>query len=276
MKFCYCDESGTGNEPYAIMAAVLVDGQRMHVTKADWAKLMEELSGLIGRRVDEFHTADFYSGNGPWRAMKGSQRTEAVRAILRWLDARSHQMIVTSVDKGKFKNDRQSGDEFSEINSPWVSMAFHAILTVQKAMQVKQGVKGSTLFFFDKKGNGETDLINLVKSPPQWSDQYYSRKKKDSALSCVIDVPHFVDSKHVPMVQVADLAAFYVRRYCELESGHSPEKYDGERSVVSECVGMLKGSLIPASAVYVAKGASPSAQFFNKYGVGPVLDLYRK
>ena len=22
MKFCYCDESGTGNEPYAIMAAV--------------------------------------------------------------------------------------------------------------------------------------------------------------------------------------------------------------------------------------------------------------
>lgn len=33
MKFCYVDESGTGDEPYAVMVGIVVDTQRMHVTK---------------------------------------------------------------------------------------------------------------------------------------------------------------------------------------------------------------------------------------------------
>jgi len=31
MKFCYLDESGIGDEPYAVMVGIIVDAQRMHV-----------------------------------------------------------------------------------------------------------------------------------------------------------------------------------------------------------------------------------------------------
>ena len=48
MKFCYCDESGTGDEPIAVMVGIVVDAQRMHLTKADWAELLETLSQLLG------------------------------------------------------------------------------------------------------------------------------------------------------------------------------------------------------------------------------------
>lgn len=33
MKLCYCDESGTGNEPVAVMVGIVVDTKRMHLTK---------------------------------------------------------------------------------------------------------------------------------------------------------------------------------------------------------------------------------------------------
>lgn len=275
MKFCYCDESGTGGEPFGIMAAILVDSQRMHVTKSDWSELLDKLSGLAGRKINEFHTADFYPGNSPWRALSGKQRTEIVDAIISWLDRRSHKIVVTSIDNEKFRQSRAGQPAFAEMRTPWISMAFHTVLSVQKAMQHEKGVKGSTVFIFDKKGEGEGDLLDLVKTPPKWSDVYYARKK-EAALNCVIDVPHFVDSEHVPLVQVADLAAYLMRRFCELQSGRITEKYDGERAYVERCVESMRPSMIHASAVYASKGASPLAEFFSSHAAKPVMDLYRR
>ena len=59
MKFCYIDESGTGNEPFAVMVGIIVDAQRMHVTKSDWADLLNILSNIVNREVNEIHTRDF-------------------------------------------------------------------------------------------------------------------------------------------------------------------------------------------------------------------------
>jgi len=65
MKICYCDESGTGNEPIAVTVGVVVDSQRMRVSKEDWKELLAQLSNMIGSKIDELHTRDFYSGNSP-------------------------------------------------------------------------------------------------------------------------------------------------------------------------------------------------------------------
>jgi len=37
MKICYFDESGTGEEPVAVVTGVIVGTQRMHVTKEHWS-----------------------------------------------------------------------------------------------------------------------------------------------------------------------------------------------------------------------------------------------
>ena len=67
MKACYCDESGTGEEPIAVMVGVVIDVQRMHVTKSDWKALLVAFSRIVKQRVLEFHDRDFYAGNGIWR-----------------------------------------------------------------------------------------------------------------------------------------------------------------------------------------------------------------
>ena len=60
---CYCDESGTGQEPIATMVGVIVDASRMRKTKEDWQFLLNILSQLAGKQIAELHTADFYTGS---------------------------------------------------------------------------------------------------------------------------------------------------------------------------------------------------------------------
>lgn len=62
MKFCYCDESGMGEEPIATMVGVVVDADRMHLTKSEWARLLRYLSRETGRTVTELHMRDLYQG----------------------------------------------------------------------------------------------------------------------------------------------------------------------------------------------------------------------
>lgn len=99
MKLCYCDESGTGDEPYAVMTGIIVDSQRMHKTKEHWNNLLDSLSRIIGKEVIELHTRDFYPGNGIWRGINGAQRAKIISLILEWLNERKHDIIFTAIEK---------------------------------------------------------------------------------------------------------------------------------------------------------------------------------
>jgi hypothetical protein len=55
MKLCYCDETGTGEEPFAVLLGVVVDASRMHVTKNDWASFLAQLSEMVGQEFQELN-----------------------------------------------------------------------------------------------------------------------------------------------------------------------------------------------------------------------------
>jgi len=89
VKICYFDESGTGNEPVAVVTGVVVDTQRMHVTKEHWSSLLSKLSDICGRQLDELHTRDFYTGSGPFRQMAGPDRAQYIQETVEWFCAPS-------------------------------------------------------------------------------------------------------------------------------------------------------------------------------------------
>ena len=57
MKICYFDESGTGHEPVAVVIGIVVDTQRMHVTKEHWIKLLSNLSDIVGKPLQGMRPA---------------------------------------------------------------------------------------------------------------------------------------------------------------------------------------------------------------------------
>jgi hypothetical protein len=180
VKFCYVDESGTGSEPIATMVGILVDYRRMHITKSEWAGLLQSLSDFTGQQIAELHTADFYSGNGVWRGMDGPQRSRIISLIFEWISERKHRIVYTSVNKELYFKSRASDEMPKEINTIWKYLGFHLVLAIQRYSQPEKGNKGHTVLTFDNEEREEKRFIQLIKTPPEWSDEYYAKEKPKS------------------------------------------------------------------------------------------------
>jgi hypothetical protein len=288
MKFCYVDESGKGEEPILVMTGIVTDAYRMHVTKAHWLRILEELSQELNRPIEEFHTRHFYRGNGIWRGLDSQQRTAMLEGILKWLAERNHKIVFSAVEKQKLDAADLTGKgEFIRNGKAdyWKLAALHLFLSIQKLHQQEQGTKGHTVIIFDHGRNGD-EAAGIVLNPPSWSDSFYGyqrliRKRKgeipnpEPPLRVLVDVPYFADSRHVGMLHVADLFAYLLRHYAELRAGHTTEKYDGELDKVAGWVSQIAALVVPDSFRWKAAGGCVCSNFFREAAPESLLDLHR-
>lgn len=274
MKFCYCDESGTGDEPIAVMVGVVVDAQRMHCTKEDWRALLDSLSLRAGRPIAEMHTRDFYAGNSPWRAMRGSDRADVVRDVCHWLKERRHRLVVTAVTKASYLDARARAEIPSELNTPWRFMGLHLALALQRAHQSLARNKGHTVLVFDNEERERMRFTDIICRPQSWSDSYYQRTGKQIQLDQLVDVPYFGDSREVGLLQVADFCAFFLRRHAELQDVGDSERYSGEANQVAEWVTMLADRVIDGRHVFPRNNRNDAADLFWRHAPASVRSLY--
>jgi hypothetical protein len=275
MKVCYCDESGTGDEPIAVMVGVIVDAQRMHVTKSDWKTLLQKLARIVGKPIEEIHTRDFYAGNEKWRSLPGLQRSEIITATFEWLRDRKHDVVYVGVEKSKYFESQKAGLLPEGANTLWRFMGLHLMLAVQKAHQRLEKTKGHTIFVFDNEERERMRFTDLIASPPAWTDSYYERGKHDARLDQVIDVPYFGDSTEVHLLQVADFVAFFLRRHAEIAAGYSKERYDQEGDKIANWLATLKACSFAPRFVYPATGRCECSNLFYKHAPEVLLTLSR-
>jgi hypothetical protein len=271
MKFCYLDESGTGDEPIAVMAGVITDASRMRVTKQHWSALLAHLSEIVGRQIHEIHTRDFYSGNSPWRDLDGQQRPAIISAIFDWLRDRKHHIVYTAVDKGRFFNEFDGEPFADDIGTLWRFMGLHVTLALQRHFQGQEKNKGNTVLIFDNEQREQLRFTDLILNAPAWTDTYYGRCKKQEKLNQIIDVPHFVDSRDVGLIQLADFVCFFLRKHIELQAGLVEPAYTDEVERVSAWVRQALGQSIPKANMYLSKGRCEAAELFYRYAPEVIL-----
>jgi hypothetical protein len=262
MKFAYIDESGTGGEPVGVMAALLVDTQRMGPTKREWDEFLVEVSRIAGKPIRELHTRDFYPGNGPWHGVSAEKRVEITEVIISWIGERRHHVVVTGAIKADFEAERKAGLLRQGLNTLWMAMATHMLLSLQKEGQRHPKNKGNTVVIFDEHGIDKESVESFVDSPPEWSDSYYNKSKKQSRLDQIVDVPYFCSSEHVAMVQVADFVSFFVRKHIELTEGYAQPKYPEEPARLAGWFRSLSKRLIPMSSIYPKTGRCEIGEMF--------------
>ena len=278
MKFVYIDESGTGNDPIAVMVGVIADSYRMRITKEMWNGLLSVLSGHIGRNIKEIHTRDFYSGNGPWRQLSGDLRSVIITAIFDWLRERGHRVVYSAVDKEKFNNSFRAEPFSSDIPTLWQFLALHISLSLQKNFQgaprgrnrtINQS--GNLVLIFDNEVREATRFTNLLLDAPDWTDTYYCKLNNQEKLNQIIDVPHFVDSKDVGLIQLADFLCFSLRKHIELEIGLTVPSYRDEKAKVGQWANIIFQQAIPKNNCYLSRGRCDCAELFCKYAPSIVL-----
>ena len=262
MKFCYLDESGTGDEPFAVMAGVLVDAYRMRPTKEEWDSLLAHLAEIVGREVREFHTKDFYAGNSPWRNIDGPDRAAVLTAIFEWYAERGHQIVFSVIDKSSHGSVVAENPFARSLGTLWRHLAMHVALSLQKHHQRQKKNKGNTILIFDAHEKDEKAFAELLLDPPEWTETYYDRGKKQKPLDQIVDVPHFVDSAHVGMIQLADCISYFIRRHVEIQEGVVPPRYDREDETVGRWAELILGRSIPTAAIYPKRRRCEAAEYF--------------
>lgn len=274
MKFVYTDESGTGSEPYAVMGCIIVDALRMVPTKNEWDDFLPTLSRLAGKRIDEFHTKDFYSGSNLWHNVSGEKRSDITDAICGWIAERRHHIAITSVAKSDYDAESKAGQLKKELNTPWMVMATHLILSIQREFQGEKKNKGNSILVFDEHGMDKVNIEEFVFNPPEWSDSYYSKNKKMRRLNQIVDVPYFCNSKHVGMIQIADFVSFIARKHIELTDGGFPEKYTGEKAKIQQWFNKIQSRSISWSSIYPKTGRCEISEMYFRLAA-PSLRILR-
>ncbi len=263
-----------GSEPYLVMAGVIVDAARMHVTKDDWNELLPILSRICGRELREFHTKDVYRGNGPWRGVDGPRRANVIEAVLEWWEERKHSVTFSAIDKAAHRARSGAASALPHgCETGWRMGALHLILSVQKEHQRVAKNKGHTVLLFDHESAEEKPISELVARPPEWTDEYYKRRRRQGPLDQIVDVPFFGDSEEVLLLQVADLVAYLLRRYAELEHGTSTEAYIGEHGQVRGWVVGIVERAIPTAARWPRRNLSQLDELFRDLAPAAIRDL---
>ena len=255
------------------MVGVVVDAYRMRVTKAEWTELLDVLSAIAGRTLEEFHAKRFYSGSGIWGDIPGAVRSDIITELLQWFTERGHHVVNSAVEKAKFAENFDKHAFSQDIGSLWRLLGFHVVLALQKHHQREKKNKGNTVLVFDEQVMEKELFLRLLLNPPEWSETYYDRRDDQEALDQIVNVPHFVDSKHVLLIQVADLITFLLRRHLELKAGGYAERYEGERQQIQQWASMIFDRTIGMSAVYPRRGLCDAAQYFQAFAPECVLGV---
>jgi len=273
MKICYCDESGTGDEPIAVLVGVVVDSQRMHVTKEHWGDLLESLSTAIGKKLSELHTRNFYAGSGVWHGMEGNKRSEVISLVFKWIKERKHHFVYSSAVKETYYANLAAGKIPTELNTLWRFLGFHLVLSMQKKYQSENKNKGNTIFIFDNEEREQMRFTDLINNPPAWSETFYRKGRKQTPLDQMVDVPYFGDSKEVPLIQVADFMSFFLRKFGELTDGFLKPSYKGETEKVTNWVKTIGERSIGRSIIYPSKGRCNCAELFYQHAPRSIATL---
>jgi len=278
MQFVYIDESGISDEPVGVMAGVVADSHRMRLTKRDWNRLLVALSDIIGRKISEIHTRDFYSGNSPWRELDGHQRSSIIDEIFRWLQRRRHSIVYTAVDKSIFFKQFKDEPFYDDVKTLWRFMALHLALCIQKCYQGSPrgntrtvNPTGQCVLIFDDEKREEKKFTDLLSNAPNWTDSYYDKREIQEKFSQIIDIPHFVDSKDVGLIQLADFICFFLRKNIELNMGYTKPDYADEIEKVSRWSGNILDCAIAKRNIFVSKGRCDCAKLFCRYAPSILL-----
>ena len=154
-------------------------------------------------------------------------------------------------------------NRLTEIGSLWRFLAMHIILALQKGMQSKNNNKVSSVLIFDNKESDKTHFTDIIRSPPSWTYTYYKKKRRQDPIDQIIDVPHFVDSKHVGLIQLADLFAYILRRDIEIKEDLNPESFDGEADSMNNWAIKIKSISISKNYIYLKRSLCDTARLID-------------
>lgn len=266
MYIAYLDESGTDDKSTVVtVVGLLVAGQRRGRSSDLFNRLLTTASDTAKPGLQEFKGADLYAGKNKWHKVNPEERVAIIDNIVEFASERKHSLLLGAVDKEQFKADEFDG--ITEDPDGRAIAALHCVLQAERYQCKKDGRKGDTLFLFDEH-RGNQQLTNYLLGQPQEVRQFRGVKND----SCIVETPMSVKSDLVGMIQIADVYAFVLRRYAELQKGAEPQ-FVGEAERIGQWTQRLGDRLLPKADRWPTRNAGPLPELLRSACPESLRDL---
>jgi hypothetical protein len=263
MKVCYVDETGnTSQDPCLVMVRILVDAYRLNRSREEFADIFDEIQSLFEENLRELKGSKMIFGRDRWRKVDPELRKRIAGYLCDWIAERKQYIALTAIDRYKLKNDKTPNVP-KACRDEWLAGRLHIALQLQKANQGRDKNKGHTFLIFDDNKAKADALSDLLWQPPEWTNDYYGKQKKQNRLDQIVDTTFSIKSHHAGLVQVADLFAFIFRRYAEMKDFGHPEEWAGEQAFIDGYVTTLRERLLPRSCRRPARQIGASSSWLN-------------
>ena len=200
LRLFYVDESrDRGQTGHHYFVGLLADGDAVSRAEAALEKIAEQAwDDGLARWGTELHAAEIFNGTKAWQRGSIQQRVDLLDATLSVIGDVGIEVIARGANMQRFAKNYPGADpyrwEFSNLlerlNERLRTLGDYGLVISDQQTEHREGI--------------QRDVAN--------SKQYGTGGYRSQKLERILDTAHFVDSKLSRMIQLADMAAFILRR----------------------------------------------------------------
>jgi len=220
MHLCYVDEAGsTGKnledrqQPIFVMAGLLVSDEKWRKTEGEVRRIVKgAFHGTVPSDF-ELHACELLApeGEGPFRGWERDRRNGLALDLLALVNTRRHQVLTQIVSKKKMASaeppDLHLGFDWKD---PW-EVSFAAVLTMAEEFRSgRTGPSSTGMVVIDHEPN-YLDVVRSQSRERQLSTGWKHVRK-------VMEIGYSAVSHANPMIQLADLIAFSMKKWAESQT----------------------------------------------------------
>lgn len=223
MHLCYIDEAGSRGkdlgsmqQPVFVMAGLLVSDEKWKKTERESQAIVKAACGDVLPPGFELHAGDLLapSGQGPFAGWSRGVRNQLAIDLLQLLDNRSHQVLIQFVHKPRMAAAAVPSVPLAvDWKDPW-EVAFASLLTMTEEFlrSGRTGRSSTGMVVIDH----EPSYLQVVRSHAR--DRQLTTGWKETRK--VMEIGYSAVSHANPMIQLADLIAFTMKKWAMSEAGY--------------------------------------------------------
>jgi len=204
LKFVYIDESGnTGwnlkdsNQPYHFLSALSVDETNIMGAQAAIKNIASEHFPLHYSNTDfEFHGTELRKGSGYFKGTPPDERIEIAHKLMSILKEYEVDVFILGIDKGNY---------YANVHPHQAAF----VLLVERLNPYLKSLNQLGLMVCDENHDIEQPIINDLSRFQEYSTSF---GYKSVQATEIVDSVHFVKSHNNPIIQLADMVAYFTNR----------------------------------------------------------------
>ena len=224
MHFFYIDEAGCNGRdlcnvesPIFVLASLIVSDEKWNMTNKRFSEI---ISAYFDDVPDDFelHAEQLFSptGDGPFRGHDRHRRNDLANQLLDLIEEKSHHTAYFAIDKSALQANLPPElgiKQYLDFSAPYLICFDYLLSLFEWYTKVRLGQSARAMIILDEKREFESEIRTIVRY------QKY-QVPETRRLKWIVEFSYPVSSHKNPMIQIADLLSYLIKKFLEIENGY--------------------------------------------------------